>query len=43
LEGRKAIFDGGNYTGDRRYIGSLVMIEGIKNGMIEVFVLFFFF
>jgi hypothetical protein len=39
LEGRKAIFNTeGSY--DPR---SLVMKEGIKNGMMEVFVLFYFF
>jgi hypothetical protein len=36
LEGRKAIFGGG----DTR---SLIMKEGIKNGLMEVFVLFYFF
>jgi hypothetical protein len=39
LEERKAIFN----TEGSYYSRSLIMKEGIKNGMMEVFVLFFFF
>jgi hypothetical protein len=40
LVGRKAIFGGGGWGNDTK---SLVMKDGIKNGMMEMFVLFFFF
>jgi hypothetical protein len=39
LEGRKAMFDSDNKHEAR----SLIMKEGIKDGIIEVFVLFFFY